>query len=174
MSETMSICRVVMERSHFVLRCLCADSGGPSVRVQTLVLSCFPRLATMRQLTRIGMAFRGHDAGIPPGRVRDMAFTESLRSACRGGNRGLLPACPRADPSRHRVHGAHAHLLDAAAVPLGVFPGLLALNLVLEAAPQDLPWLPVMQHGSTLLLILSVTWAAVCAVPRPLAMPSYT
>jgi len=33
---------------------------------------------------------------------------------------------------------------------------------VLEAAPQDLPWLPVMQHGSTLLLILSVTWAAVC------------
>jgi small-conductance mechanosensitive channel len=52
--------------------------------------------------------------------------------------------------------------LDAAAVPLGVFLGLLALNLVLEAAPQDLPWLPVMQHGSTLLLILSVTWAAVC------------
>ncbi|TDT40200.1 small-conductance mechanosensitive channel [Halospina denitrificans] len=51
--------------------------------------------------------------------------------------------------------------LDAASVALGVFLGLLALNAVLEAVPQDLPLLPAMRHASSLLLILSVTWAAV-------------
>ena len=51
--------------------------------------------------------------------------------------------------------------LDAAAVALGVFFGLLALNAVLQAAPQDLPLLPAMRQASSLFLILSVTWAAV-------------
>lgn len=54
--------------------------------------------------------------------------------------------------------------LDAAAVPLGISFALVALNAVLQAAPQDLALLAVIQRLSTLLLILSVTWAAVRCV----------
>ena len=54
--------------------------------------------------------------------------------------------------------------LDAAATPLGISFAFLALNAVLHAAPQDLPLLAVIRRLSTLLLIVSVTWAAVrCA-----------
>ncbi|AOY88436.1 mechanosensitive ion channel protein MscS [Marinobacter salinus] len=51
--------------------------------------------------------------------------------------------------------------LDASARALGVFICLLVLNGVLEAAPPSLPFLRELQHTATLLLILSVTWAAV-------------
>lgn len=52
--------------------------------------------------------------------------------------------------------------LDAAARALGVFVCLLVLNGVLETAPEGLPILAELQHLATLLLILSLTWAAVC------------
>lgn len=51
--------------------------------------------------------------------------------------------------------------LDAAARALGVFVCLLVLNGVLEAASEGLPMLAELQHFATLLLILSLTWAAV-------------
>jgi len=51
--------------------------------------------------------------------------------------------------------------LDAAARALGVFSCLLVLNGVLETAPKGLPLLAELQHFATLLLILSMTWAAV-------------
>ncbi|WP_417543856.1 mechanosensitive ion channel family protein [Marinobacter sp.] len=51
--------------------------------------------------------------------------------------------------------------LDAAARALGVVLCLLVLNGVLETAPEDLPLLSELQHLATLLLILSLTWAAV-------------
>ena len=51
--------------------------------------------------------------------------------------------------------------LDAAARALGVFVCLLVLNGVLETAPEGLPLLAELQHLATLLLILSLTWAAV-------------
>jgi small-conductance mechanosensitive channel len=51
--------------------------------------------------------------------------------------------------------------LEAAARALGVAFCLLALNVVLEAAPDDLPLLPSIQRIATLLVVLSLTWAAV-------------
>lgn len=51
--------------------------------------------------------------------------------------------------------------LDAAAMALGTFLGLLALNAVLQTASSDLPWLPEARHAMTLLLIVSMTWVAV-------------
>ncbi|WP_166263471.1 mechanosensitive ion channel family protein [Marinobacter caseinilyticus] len=51
--------------------------------------------------------------------------------------------------------------LDAAARALGVFLCLLVLNVVLAAAPGDLPWLDTLQSLATLLLILALTWALV-------------
>lgn len=51
--------------------------------------------------------------------------------------------------------------LDAAARALGVVTSLLALNAVLNAAPDDLPLLPVVEQVATLLLILALTWAVV-------------
>lgn len=50
---------------------------------------------------------------------------------------------------------------DAAASALGVSLCLLALNSVLHAVPQDLPLLAPIKQITTLLLILSLTWAAV-------------
>lgn len=50
---------------------------------------------------------------------------------------------------------------DAAARALGTTLCLLALNSVLHTAPQDLAVLGVMQHITTLLLIMSLTWVAV-------------
>ncbi|MBS3803824.1 MAG: mechanosensitive ion channel [Oleiphilaceae bacterium] len=51
--------------------------------------------------------------------------------------------------------------LEAAARALGVAVSLLALNAVLEAAPDALPLLPWLQRIASLLLILALTWAAV-------------
>lgn len=51
--------------------------------------------------------------------------------------------------------------LDAAARALGVVFCLLALNGVLNAAPDDLPFMGAALQAATLLLILAVTWAAV-------------
>lgn len=51
--------------------------------------------------------------------------------------------------------------LDAAARALGVALTLLALHVGLAAAPQDLPGLAALARIVTLLLILSLTWAAV-------------
>lgn len=51
--------------------------------------------------------------------------------------------------------------LDAAARGLGVALALLVLHLGLTAAPQDLPALGLVQRVVTLVLILSLTWAAV-------------
>lgn len=50
---------------------------------------------------------------------------------------------------------------DAAAHALGVTLCLLALNSVLHSVPQDLALLDVLQHITTLLLIISLTWVAV-------------
>lgn len=51
--------------------------------------------------------------------------------------------------------------LDAAARALGFVLCLLVLNGVLENAPENLLLLAELQHLATLLLILSLTWAAV-------------
>ena len=51
--------------------------------------------------------------------------------------------------------------LDAAARALGVSICLVVLNAMLATAPADLPLLPAFQQIATLLLILSLTWAAV-------------
>jgi small-conductance mechanosensitive channel len=51
--------------------------------------------------------------------------------------------------------------LDAAARALGVALALLALHLGLSAAPEELPGIAVVQRIVTLLMILSLTWAAV-------------
>ena len=51
--------------------------------------------------------------------------------------------------------------LDAAARALGVVTILLVLQGMLKAAPDDLPLLPAVEQITTLLLILSLTWAAV-------------
>ncbi|WP_004580965.1 mechanosensitive ion channel family protein [Marinobacter nanhaiticus] len=51
--------------------------------------------------------------------------------------------------------------LDAAAKALGVVFCLLAVAGGLEAAPDDLPFMSVVQHVTKLLLVLAVTWAAV-------------
>ncbi|NWN91198.1 mechanosensitive ion channel [Marinobacter adhaerens] len=51
--------------------------------------------------------------------------------------------------------------LDAAALALGVSVCLLVLNWVLATSPEGLPMLTALQHLATLLLILSLTWAAV-------------
>lgn len=50
---------------------------------------------------------------------------------------------------------------DASARALGMSLCLLALNGVLEAAPEDLPFLAAFQQIATLLLVISLTWAAV-------------
>lgn len=50
---------------------------------------------------------------------------------------------------------------DAAARALGTSLCLLALNSVLHAVPQDLALLGVIQHITTLLLIIALTWVAV-------------
>ncbi len=50
---------------------------------------------------------------------------------------------------------------DAAARAVGTTLCLLALNSVLHTAPQDLALLGVIQHATTLLLIISLTWVAV-------------
>ncbi|MFL1405952.1 mechanosensitive ion channel family protein [Marinobacter sp. M1N3S26] len=51
--------------------------------------------------------------------------------------------------------------LDAAARALGVVSCLLVLQGMLNASPDDLPLLSAVQQATTLLLILSLTWAAV-------------
>lgn len=51
--------------------------------------------------------------------------------------------------------------LDAAARALGVVSCLLVLQVMLNASPDDLPLLSTVQQATTLLLILSMTWAAV-------------
>lgn len=51
--------------------------------------------------------------------------------------------------------------IDAAARALGVALALLVLHFGLAAAPQDLPGLAVLERVVSLLLILSLTWAAV-------------
>ncbi|MFC4258180.1 mechanosensitive ion channel family protein [Marinobacter lacisalsi] len=51
--------------------------------------------------------------------------------------------------------------LDAAARALGVVTSLLVLKAVLNGAPDDLVLLGAVQQAVTLLLILSLTWAAV-------------
>ncbi|MEA1079352.1 mechanosensitive ion channel family protein [Marinobacter qingdaonensis] len=51
--------------------------------------------------------------------------------------------------------------LDASARAVGWVVSLLVLNGVLEASPQDLPYLSEFQHIATLLLIFAVTWALV-------------
>lgn len=51
--------------------------------------------------------------------------------------------------------------LDASARALGVVLCLLALTGALKAAPDDLPLLAAVQHVTTLLLVLALTWAAV-------------
>ncbi|WP_165855791.1 mechanosensitive ion channel family protein [Marinobacter sp. JSM 1782161] len=51
--------------------------------------------------------------------------------------------------------------LDAAARALGVVSCLLVLNGMLNAVPDDLPLLALIQQIATLLLILALTWAAV-------------
>ncbi|MBZ2167382.1 mechanosensitive ion channel family protein [Marinobacter sp. F4216] len=51
--------------------------------------------------------------------------------------------------------------LDASSRALSVVVCLLVLNLVLGASPPELIWLSEIQHLSTLLLILAVTWALV-------------
>lgn len=51
--------------------------------------------------------------------------------------------------------------LDASSRALGIVFCLLALAGALEAAPDDLPLLSVVQHATGLLLILALTWAAV-------------
>ncbi len=50
---------------------------------------------------------------------------------------------------------------DAASRALGTTLCLLALNSVLHTAPQDLALLGAIQHATTLLLIISLTWVAV-------------
>ncbi|TGN40182.1 mechanosensitive ion channel family protein [Marinobacter confluentis] len=50
---------------------------------------------------------------------------------------------------------------DASARALGMAFCLLVLNGVLEAAPDDLPFLDNFQQLATVLLVISVTWAAV-------------
>lgn len=50
---------------------------------------------------------------------------------------------------------------DAAARALGTSLCILALNSVLHAVPQDLALLGVIQHITTLLLIIALTWVAV-------------
>lgn len=50
---------------------------------------------------------------------------------------------------------------DAAARAVGTTLCLLALNSVLHTAPQDLALLGAIQHATTLLLIISLTWVAV-------------
>ncbi|MDX1573835.1 MAG: mechanosensitive ion channel [Methylophaga sp.] len=50
---------------------------------------------------------------------------------------------------------------DASARALGTSLCLLALNSVLHNVPQDLAFLGVIQHITTLLLIISLTWVAV-------------
>lgn len=50
---------------------------------------------------------------------------------------------------------------DAAARALGTALCLLVLNSVLHAVDQDLPLLGTIQHITTLLLIIALTWAAV-------------
>lgn len=51
--------------------------------------------------------------------------------------------------------------LDNAARALGAVLCLLALQVVWQQAPADLPLVPVTQHLITLLLIVALTWAAV-------------
>lgn len=51
--------------------------------------------------------------------------------------------------------------LDAAARALGVVSSLLILQAMLNASADDLPLLPAVKQATTLLLILSLTWAAV-------------
>ncbi|WP_273208163.1 mechanosensitive ion channel family protein [Marinobacter subterrani] len=51
--------------------------------------------------------------------------------------------------------------LDAAAKALGVVFCLLALAGALKSAPADLPLIDAVQHLTTLLLVLAITWAAV-------------
>lgn len=51
--------------------------------------------------------------------------------------------------------------LDAASGPLGAFLCLLAFNSMLRTVPGDLPMLEGVQRVTTLLVILSLTWAAV-------------
>ncbi len=50
---------------------------------------------------------------------------------------------------------------DASAKALGMSLCLLAVNGVLEAAPENLPFLAAFQQIATLLLVISLTWAAV-------------
>lgn len=50
---------------------------------------------------------------------------------------------------------------DASAAALGTTLCLLALNSVLHSVPQDLALLGAIQHITTLLLIISLTWVAV-------------
>jgi small-conductance mechanosensitive channel len=50
---------------------------------------------------------------------------------------------------------------DAAAGAIGTTLSLLALYSTLHAVPQDLPFLESVQHITTLLLILSLSWTAV-------------
>ncbi len=50
---------------------------------------------------------------------------------------------------------------DAAARAIGVSLALIALSTVLHTVPEDLPWLAQISHGTTLLLIIALTWTAV-------------
>lgn len=59
------------------------------------------------------------------------------------------------------TEGTARMFLDAAAPALGTLLGLLALDAVLGAAPDDLPLLPGIERLLTLLLITAMTWVAV-------------
>ena len=50
---------------------------------------------------------------------------------------------------------------DAAARAIGVSLALIALSSVLHTVPEELPWLAQIRHGTTLLLIIALTWTAV-------------
>jgi small-conductance mechanosensitive channel len=64
--------------------------------------------------------------------------------------------------NRFSESGSVASLFfDAASRALVVSLCLLALNGVLETAPETLPWLEHLQQIATLLLVISLTWAAV-------------
>ena len=54
--------------------------------------------------------------------------------------------------------------LDAAAGPIGLSLSLITVNVVLQGAVEQLPLLALVRHAAQLLLILSVTWAAVRCV----------
>ncbi|MDF1762940.1 MAG: mechanosensitive ion channel [Oleibacter sp.] len=101
----------------------------------------------MQQTFERAMAVWGSDAGLALiGIVAGFAFYKLLAF--------LIARCTKPD-------SATRLFFDAAAGSIGVSLCLAALNAVLHSVQQDLPLLETIQRITILLLILSITWAAV-------------